>query len=227
MWATADHFHYVYKKLSGDVALEATIAFGSSNPATGAPNEHRKACLVIRQTLDSDSVYADAAAHGNGLTSLQWRGAKGAITEEVQSNVVGPSRLRIEKRGSYVSMWIGDGNGPLHPAGGSARVEFTGDFYVGIGVSAHDTGRIETATFSDVTLVRRRLDVARQHWSTRSRRSACDRRTAASPTLSLSRTGSKRRTGFPTPPTRSISTTAASCSRCRPNLPGRRRIRIA
>jgi TolB protein len=152
MWASADHFHYVYKKMSGDVALEATITFGPSNPTTGTPNGHRKACLIIRQTLDSDSVYADAAAHGEGLTSLQWRAAKGAITEEVQSNVVGPRRLRIEKRGNSVSMWIGDGNGLLRPAGGSARVEFIGDFYVGLGVSAHDTGRIETATFSDVTL---------------------------------------------------------------------------
>src|SRR4249920_1355427 len=35
MWATADHFHYVWKKMSGDVMLEATIAFVSSNPATG------------------------------------------------------------------------------------------------------------------------------------------------------------------------------------------------
>lgn len=152
MWASADHFHYVYKKMSGDVALEATIAFGSSNPTTGTPNGHRKACLIIRQTLDSDSVYADAAAHGEGLTSLQWRDVKGAVTQEVQSNVVGPKRLRIEKRGHYVSMWIGDGSGSLRPAGGSARVEFTGDFYVGLGVTAHDTGRIETATFSDVML---------------------------------------------------------------------------
>jgi TolB protein len=152
MWATADHFHYVWKKMSGDVTLEATIAFVSSNPATGTPVGHRKACLVFRQTLDSDSVYADAAGHGDGLTSLQWRAAKGAVTEEVQSNAVGPKRLRIEKRGNYVSMWIADGSGPLRPAGGSARVEFTGDFYVGLGVTAHDTGRIETATFSDVTL---------------------------------------------------------------------------
>lgn len=152
MWTTADHFHYVYKKMSGDVALEATITFGGSNPTTGTPNGHRKACLIIRQTLDSDSVYADAAAHGEGLTSLQWRAAKGAITDEVQSNVVGPKRLRIEKRGDYVSMWIGEASGALRPAGGAARVEFTGDFYVGIGVSAHDTGRIETATFSDVSV---------------------------------------------------------------------------
>jgi hypothetical protein len=152
MWATADHFHYVWKKVSGDVSLEATFQFVGSQPATGAPNAHRKAVLVIRQTLDADSVYADAAGHGDGLTSLQWRDAKGAVTHEVQSNVVGPRRLRIEKRGSYVSMSIASPGEPLRPAGGAARVEFTGEFYVGIGVTSHDVGRIDTAEFSDVVL---------------------------------------------------------------------------
>lgn len=152
MWAAADHFHYVWKKVSGDVTLEATLGFVSSNPATGTPDAHRKACLVIRQTLDADSVYADAAAHGDGLTSLQWRDSQGGVTHEVQTNVVGPKRLRIEKRGSYVSMSIAGAGDALGPAGGSARVEFTGDFYIGLGVSAHNTGRIETAAFSDVAL---------------------------------------------------------------------------
>ena len=41
---------------------------------------------------------------------------------------------------------------PLKPAGGAARIDLTGEFYVGIGVSAHNPGRIETATFSDVTI---------------------------------------------------------------------------
>jgi TolB protein len=68
MWAAADHFHYVWKKVSGDVTIEATLGFVTSNPATGTPDAHRKACLIIRQTLDSDAVYADAAAHGDGLT---------------------------------------------------------------------------------------------------------------------------------------------------------------
>jgi TolB protein len=152
MWAAADHFHYVWKKVSGDVTLEATVGFVSSNPAAGTPDAHRKACLIIRQTLEADSVYADAAAHGDGLTSLQWRDAKGAVTHEVQSAAVGPKRLRLEKRGNYVSMSIAGAGEELHPAGGAARVEFTGDFYVGLGVSAHNTGRIETATFSDVQL---------------------------------------------------------------------------
>jgi hypothetical protein len=152
MWANADHFHYLWKKVSGDVTLEATFEFVGSKPATGTPVGHRKACLVIRQTLDADSVYADAAGHGDGLTSLQWRDAKGGVTHEVQSNVVGPKRLRIEKHGNYVSMSVAAPGEPLQPAGGSARVEFTGDFYVGLGVTSHDTGRIETAAFSDVAL---------------------------------------------------------------------------
>lgn len=150
MWAAADHLHYVWKKVSGDVMLEATVAFSGTRPATGTPNAHRKACLVIRQTLDSDAVYADAALHGDGLTSLQWRDTKGGVTHEVQSDVVGPARLRIEKRGRYVSLSIAAAGEALHPAGGSARVEFAGDFYIGLGVSAHDTTRIEQASFSNV-----------------------------------------------------------------------------
>jgi TolB protein len=152
MWGAADHFHYVWKKVSGDVTLEATAEFVGTAPPTGRPNAHRKACLVIRQTLDSDSIYADAAVHGDGLASLQWRDTRGGVTREVQSNIVGPRRLRIEKRGNYVSMSIASAGDDLHPAGGSARVEFTGDFYVGLGVTSHDKGRIETAAFSGVTL---------------------------------------------------------------------------
>jgi len=152
MWAAADHFHYVWKKVSGDVMLESTLGFTESRPSTGKPEPHRKACLVIRQSLDADAVYADAALHGDGLTSLQWRETRGGATHEVQSTVTGPARLRIEKRGDYVSMSIAAAGEPLHPAGGSARVEFTGDFYVGLAVSAHNVERIETATFTDVSI---------------------------------------------------------------------------
>jgi TolB protein len=152
MWAAADHFQYAWTKVSGDVRLDATIGFTGSRPATGAPNAHRKACLVIRQSLDSDAIYADAAVHGDGLTSLQWRDSKGGVTHEVQSGVTGPARIRIEKRGNYVSMSVAAAGEPLHPAGGAARVDFTGDFYIGLGVSAHDPARIEQAVFSDVEL---------------------------------------------------------------------------
>ena len=49
-------------------------------------------------------------------------------------------------------MSIGGAGEPLHPAGGAAKVEFTGDFYIGLGVTSHDVGRIETVAFSNVEL---------------------------------------------------------------------------
>ena len=152
MWATSDHFHYVWTKVTGDVALEAAVEFTASAPQSGSPDPHRKACLVIRQTLDPDSPYIDAATHGDGLTSLQWRDGKGAVTHEVQSGAVRPTRMRIEKRGDYASMWVAADGEPLHPAGGAARVHLTGEYYVGLAVSAHDTARLETATFSRVAI---------------------------------------------------------------------------
>ncbi|HEX7980101.1 MAG TPA: hypothetical protein VF461_15940 [Gemmatimonadaceae bacterium] len=154
MWGTADHFHYVWIRLAGDVALEANVRFTGTAPAAGAPDPHRKACLVIRQSLDADSPYADAALHGDGLTSLQWRDAKGAVTHEVQSSALSPERLRIERRGDYVTMSVATRGGPFIPAGGAAKVPLAGDFYIGIAVSAHDTTRLETATFSNVALTR-------------------------------------------------------------------------
>ncbi len=73
VWFSADAFQFVWKKVSGDVALTADISLQGSGG-----NEHRKAVLMVRQTLDADAAYADVALHGNGLTSLQYRDEKGA-----------------------------------------------------------------------------------------------------------------------------------------------------
>lgn len=148
MWFTNDAFQFVWKKVSGDVTLAADITFLGEG---GDP--HRKACLLVRQSLDAESAYADAALHGDGLTSLQYRAAKGERTFEIQSGVSGPKRLRIEKRGRYVSMSIAGTNGELRPAGGSFRLDLTEPFYIGLGVCAHNNERLEKAVFSNVELI--------------------------------------------------------------------------
>src|SRR5437660_6009047 len=103
MWFTGDAFQFVWKKVSGDATLTADISFLGKGV-----NEHRKAVLMIRQSLDADSPYADAALHGNGLTSLQYREEKGAATHEIQTSISAPARLRIEKRGAYLSRSLAD-----------------------------------------------------------------------------------------------------------------------
>jgi hypothetical protein len=148
IWFTGDAFQFAWKQVSGDVALAADIAF----PEPGG-NPHRKAVLMIRQSLDADSSYADVALHGVGLTSLQYRDAKGAVTHEIQSNISGPHRLRIEKRGDFIYLFLATAGGePLKTSGASIKIPMQGPFYIGIGVCSHDKDVIEKAVFSKVEL---------------------------------------------------------------------------
>ena len=147
MWSNSDNFEFAWKKWSGDGSLTADISFVGQGGIG-----HRKAVLMIRQSLDPDSAYADVALHGDGLASLQYREAKGAPTHEIQSNISAPAQLRIEKRGDYVLMWLGAPGEKLKPAGAAIRISFNAPFYVGIGVCSHDKDAIEKAVFSNVEL---------------------------------------------------------------------------
>src|SRR5712664_3740107 len=129
MWFATDGFQFAWKKVSGDVTLTADISFVGKGV-----NVHRKAVLMVRQSLDPDSSYADLALHGSGLTSLQYREEKGAATHEIQANVSAPKHLRIVKRGAYFTMSLADADGDFHLAGGSTRITLKEPFYVGIGV---------------------------------------------------------------------------------------------
>lgn len=155
MWFAQDSFHFLWKKMSGDVSLAADITWHGQG---GDP--HRKACLLIRQSLEPGAAYADAALHGDGLTSLQYRESRGAPTREIQSVVKGPHRLRLEKRGKYVSMSVAAVNEPLQPTGGTFRFELEEPFYVGLGVCAHNDDRLESAIFSEVELASLALPAA-------------------------------------------------------------------
>ena len=149
MWLTKDAFQFLWKKASGDIALSAKIRF----PHAGT-NPHRKGALLLRQSLDTDAVYADAALHGSGLTALQYRPSKGNVTGDIEFNFSSaadaPQELRIEKRGNSVSMLLSMHGEPLHASGAAMTVPLTGEFYVGLGVCSHEKDVVEEAVFSDV-----------------------------------------------------------------------------
>ncbi len=147
MWAVADAFQFVWKRVSGDVSLTADISF-----LNAGGSEHKKAVLMLRQSLDADSVYADLSLHASGLTSLQFRDEKGAVTHEIQSNISAPKRLRLAKRGDYVYMSLAEAGAEPKVAGGWLRIPLQGTFYVGIGVCSHDKDAVEKAIFSNVEL---------------------------------------------------------------------------
>jgi len=148
MWFDEDAFHFVWREAEGDVALAADIVL----TGTGT-NPHRKAGLIIRQSLEPGAPYIDVVVHGDGLTSLQFREQAGGPTREIQSNVSSPERIRIDKDGDYVFMSVAPADGELQSAGGSTRITFEEPFLIGLAVCAHDTVAVEKALFSNVEII--------------------------------------------------------------------------
>jgi TolB protein len=147
MWGASDAFYFVWKRSFGDLTLTADVQWVGTSAA-----EHRKAVLMVRQSLDPGSPYADAVSHGNGLTSLQFRGAPSEQTYQIVAAEDGPSRLRMVKKGSRFTMYFGKPGEEWKPSSPVEFVTVKDPFYVGLGVCSHVATTLETAIFSNVKL---------------------------------------------------------------------------
>jgi len=153
MWFTNDAFHFVWRKVSGDFDLRAAVEWVGRGG-----NAHKKACLMVRQSLEPGAPYVDVAVHGNGLTSLQFRETAGGLTHEIQAPVSGPRRIGIGRQGEtfYLTLPAESGNTPAtgpaawSPCGPFMRVNLTDPVYVGLAVCAHDDKALERARFAEV-----------------------------------------------------------------------------
>ena len=149
IWGTEDAMHFAWKRLTGDFTLTADVRFIGAGTVA-----HRKAVLMARQDLTPGSAYADIALHGDGLTSLQFRPAAGAATQEIKSTISAPLRLRIERRGNLFMASASNGGDEVTGIG-QQTVDLAGAVYVGIGMCSHDANTLETAVFSNVRLEQR------------------------------------------------------------------------
>jgi hypothetical protein len=147
IWYNSDAFYFVWKQASGDLTLSADVQWVGTSTIG-----HRKAVLMVRQSLDPGSAYADAVSHGDGLTSLQFRGVANEQTYQVITQVEGPVRLRLVRTGSRFTMFAGKPDGELKPVGPVEYVSLKGPVYVGLGVCSHVANIVETAIFSNVKL---------------------------------------------------------------------------
>jgi Tol biopolymer transport system component len=146
MWGTKDAFHYVWRRLSGDLVLTAQVSFPE---AQGQP--HRKAGWIVRQGLEADAPYADVAVHGDGLVALQYRLVKGGPTLEAKAPVKAPATVRLERTGDLFSLYVSRDGRRFRPAG-AVSVALADPVYVGLGVTAHDPAAMATAVLSRVAL---------------------------------------------------------------------------
>jgi TolB protein len=147
MWGTRDEFHMLYRKMKGDFILQARLAFEGKGT-----DPHRKAGVIVRRSLDADSPYADAAVHGDGLVSLQFRRGKGAETQEARSEATGADVVQLERKGTKLILSAAR-FGELYRTTEVADLDLGGEVLVGLFVCSHNPEVVETAVFSNVRVV--------------------------------------------------------------------------
>ncbi len=150
-WYHVDDFHYVSKKVTGDMALTAHVGFPSRS-YTHEPDPHRKGILMFRQTLDAGGIYVGVAVHGSGMTALQYRRERGANSEDVELNIAAPETVRLEKRGDTFTLYLSMNGEPMHQVGASVTLHLEDPFYVGLGAVSHDVNTTDKVEFSHVAL---------------------------------------------------------------------------
>lgn len=148
MWTKEDQFHYVWQEITGNFTVRATMEF------LGKGEDHRKAGIMVRQSLDADSPYGDFVIHGNGMPGLQWRSNKGENTNtfDLPFDSPGKYKLQLVRSGVGITVSMAKDDAELKQV---ARTEVTfqkGPVLVGLAVCAHNAANLETAVFSHVSV---------------------------------------------------------------------------
>jgi hypothetical protein len=148
MWGAKDEFHFVWKRLKGDFILRTRFEFVGKGV-----EPHRKVGWMVRPSLDADAPYADGAEHGDGLTSLQFRPAKGTNTQQIILTVTNADVLQFERKGTtYV--FSAARYGEPFVSKELPHLNLGDEVYAGLFVCAHNENVIEKARFRDVRIIR-------------------------------------------------------------------------
>jgi TolB protein len=147
MWFDQDEFHFVWKRLKGNFILRTEAHFIGKGV-----EPHRKLGWIVRSSLNSNSPHGNAAVHGDGLTSLQFRKTAGGITDEVKSPLNGAGIIQLERKGDRYIMSVARFGDTLVTEQIS-DIALGAEVYAGLYVCSHNKDVIEKAVFRNVRMI--------------------------------------------------------------------------
>jgi TolB protein len=152
LWGAEDEFHFAWNEMEGDFILRARVEFIGDGV-----DPHRKAGWMVRADLDTGSVYADGTVHGDGLTSLQYRGEKdGETAEVILENLLNgtyPDVIQLERRGGVFIFSAARYGEPLKSVTFGA-IDLPDRVHVGLFLCSHNAEVVEHAIFRDVRIIK-------------------------------------------------------------------------
>ena len=154
IWFERDEFQYLFKKIKGDFTATADFEL------LGAGKDpHRKVGWMVRESLEGDASHLSAVVHGDGLTVLQWRVAKGEKMRDPEDEIFSKEKasytIQLERKGTAYTMRVAPKGGTLQEVGSHEMKNLPEDTFVGLYVCSHNPAVIEEAKVWNVKVVRK------------------------------------------------------------------------
>jgi len=147
IWDTSDEFHFAFQELSSAGSIIAKVeSIEQTDPWA-------KAGVMIRDTLDADSIHAMVVVTPTQGVSYQRRRTAGASS--ISTDVAGltaPQWVKIERNvgGAVTASYSTDGSSWIQI--GTEGINMNIPMYVGLAVTSHNPSEVCEAKFSNVNI---------------------------------------------------------------------------
>lgn len=157
IWDTADQFHFVYQKITGDVDVRARV------DRLTATDPWSKAGVMIRASLSAGSPHGFALVSAQRGTAFQRRTQSGALSANTAGSAsAAPYWVRLVRAGTRVTAYRSP-DGTSWTQIGSATIALGSTAYVGIAVTSHNASAYTTASVSQVSVKSGALPATQSH----------------------------------------------------------------
>lgn len=147
IWNNADAFHYMFQPLTGNGTITARVLSLQNTDAWA------KAGVMFRETAGSTSTHASTfITIGNG-SAFQRRNATGGASDHTPGpGVAAPYWVRVTRVGNDFTSSVSP-DGVAWTQIGTAAITMANQINVGLAVTAHNNGALNTAVFDNVTII--------------------------------------------------------------------------
>jgi phosphatidylserine/phosphatidylglycerophosphate/cardiolipin synthase-like enzyme/regulation of enolase protein 1 (concanavalin A-like superfamily) len=145
IWGTADAFHYAFQSMTGNGQMTARVA-SVANVAAWT-----KAGVMIRASTAANAAMAIMLVSPSKGTALQYRTSTGASAANIAGPVAtAPYWVRIVRSGNAITGYVSS-NGTSWTTVGTVNLTLGSTVQIGLAVSSHNSSRLATATFDNVS----------------------------------------------------------------------------
>ncbi len=147
IYGTADDFRFVYKRLSGNGSITTRVE------SIGNSDGYAKAGVMVRATLDADSMYALVALSPANGTTFEYRPAASANAASGAAWTGGTTKapywLRLTRTGNALKAETSPDGKTWTVSGADQTITMASNVYIGLCVTSHNAAASTTAEFSD------------------------------------------------------------------------------